>query len=520
MKLLIADDEKLTREGLISSIDWTSLGITEIYQADDGIHGLELAKETHPDIVLSDIRMPRLDGIDMAAELKKLFPEINIIFMSGYSDKEYLKAAIKLKAISYVEKPIDPSEIREAVLEALKNKKTQDANSDAKKEHHDYASSSLARSLIHPNFGTKEEILHSFHKLSFSIHESTVFYTLLFSFKKPLAESPTHLLSGFFTDFHTLLTDHGFSEIHGIKQEHYLIYHIFSDIVSKHTLELLSSKAAFLLEALENDFFLSIGKGVQEVTKIYESYQAAVLQLQTGFYHPYGSIFFPESVSLNLGNFSSVPLSVEDFKAYLSQKDPQINDRIEAMYDTLQKSKNVLPNHIKDFYYQLISAVHEAYHLLQLPIPEERYEEVNIFETVFHCGTLAEIHALLQHELSVFFQQAELFKEESTQITAIKSFIASHYQDDTLSIKDLSDHVFLSTSYICTLFKSETGQTLNQYITLYRIEKAKRLLADPRYKVADISSKVGYSDGNYFGKTFKKIVGLSPTEYQEQVTGL
>ncbi|MDD3659301.1 MAG: helix-turn-helix transcriptional regulator, partial [Lachnospiraceae bacterium] len=74
----------------------------------------------------------------------------------------------------------------------------------------------------------------------------------------------------------------------------------------------------------------------------------------------------------------------------------------------------------------------------------------------------------------------------------------------------------LSSSYVCTLFKSETGQTLNQYLTDYRIEKAKKLLQDPRYKITDISEKVGYTDGNYFGKTFKRTVGLSPSEYREK----
>ena len=89
--------------------------------------------------------------------------------------------------------------------------------------------------------------------------------------------------------------------------------------------------------------------------------------------------------------------------------------------------------------------------------------------------------------------------------------------NDTLSVKDISEHVYLSTSYVCTLFKTETHQTLNQYITEYRMEKAKQLLSDPRYKITDISSKVGYSDGNYFSKSFKKIVGLSPSEYREKV---
>ena len=81
----------------------------------------------------------------------------------------------------------------------------------------------------------------------------------------------------------------------------------------------------------------------------------------------------------------------------------------------------------------------------------------------------------------------------------------------------MSEHVHLSSSYVCTLFKNETGLTLNQYLTDYRIKMSKRLLADPRYKIADISSKVGYSDGNYYSKAFKKIVGLSPSEYREKM---
>lgn len=105
MKLLIVDDEELTRTGLISSIDWDSLGITEILQADDGVNGLEMARLYKPEIILCDVRMPRMTGIAMLERLEKFLPDSIPIFMSGYSDKEYLKAAIKLKAINYIEKP-------------------------------------------------------------------------------------------------------------------------------------------------------------------------------------------------------------------------------------------------------------------------------------------------------------------------------------------------------------------------------------------------------------------------------
>ena len=113
MKLLIADDEILTREGLISSIDWESLGIHQIFQAEDGIRALHIARLQEPDIILSDIRMPRLSGIELVEKLSSLLPDTSIIFMSGYSDKEYLKAAIRLNAIDYVEKPLDIETVRQ-----------------------------------------------------------------------------------------------------------------------------------------------------------------------------------------------------------------------------------------------------------------------------------------------------------------------------------------------------------------------------------------------------------------------
>ena len=118
MKLLIVDDEELTRTGVISSIDWQSIGIREVLQADDGINGIEVARVHRPDIVLCDVRMPRLDGIAMLEQLEEILPDIVPVFMSGYSDKEYLKAAIKLKAVNYIEKPLNPVEIRDAIVEA------------------------------------------------------------------------------------------------------------------------------------------------------------------------------------------------------------------------------------------------------------------------------------------------------------------------------------------------------------------------------------------------------------------
>lgn len=126
VKLLIADDESFTRQGILETIPWKALNISEVREAYDGQNALEIIKDFEPDILLTDVRMPRLNGIELSFKVRELYPNCSIIFMSGFSDKEYLKSAIHLKAISYVEKPIDLDEleisIRNAVTEAQKSK--------------------------------------------------------------------------------------------------------------------------------------------------------------------------------------------------------------------------------------------------------------------------------------------------------------------------------------------------------------------------------------------------------------
>ena len=117
------------------------------------------------------------------------------------------------------------------------------------------------------------------------------------------------------------------------------------------------------------------------------------------------------------------------------------------------------------------------------------------------------------------FRRLDSYVPEDNTIFMIKDYIAKNYSNDLLSIKEISEHVKLSASYVCTYFKSQTGQTLNQYLTEYRMERAMRLLEDARNQIADISAKVGYSNGNYFSKSFKKFTGLSPSKYREKMLG-
>ena len=116
-----------------------------------------------------------------------------------------------------------------------------------------------------------------------------------------------------------------------------------------------------------------------------------------------------------------------------------------------------------------------------------------------------------------YFRDLKNSSPENAVIYMIREFIGANYQNPSLPVKSISEHANMSASYTCTFFKNETGLTLNQYITEFRMKKATQLLADPRSRISDISSQVGYNDGNYFSKSFRKYTGVSPSEYREQV---
>ncbi len=513
MKLLIVDDEAFTRDGLMHSIDWKSLGVSQVLLADDGANGLALAKKTMPDIILTDVRMPRMSGIEMSQRIQQQNPDCQIIFMSGYSDKAYLKAAILLKAVRYVEKPIDENEIKEAVREAAcsvaeKRRQYQTYELFQKEE-----ASRLALRLTKPGF-SHQNLLDLCRSLS--IHSSTCFSTFILKFNKHLSDFMEADLSCLMKQLEALIKKHGLQQIHTLKNEEFLILHLYSAAhCSEYALKRLCHEIKLLLNPYRQ-FYIAVGKNVTGPEKVYLSYHSAAILAQNAFFHPYGSIllYHQEQEKQELPDIERFP---EQFLSLMSEKDiPGAKSLALQLNEELSCNHAMLANQAKDIYYKLLLNLDTAVYHLKLAAAPGIAETESPMELVAKCSNLEELSALLMEKLSALEQLIEEPSSENSTVFFIRDYIGKHFSNDRLSIKDISEHVHLSSSYICTLFKTETGQTLNQYITEYRIEKAKVLLADPRNKIGEISEKVGYSDGNYFSKSFKKAVGLSPSEYRER----
>jgi len=199
MKLLIVDDEFLTRQGLANEIPVVELGISAIELADDGDSGYQLAIEFCPDIILADVRMPTLNGIDMAIKIQQILPNCKFIFMSGFSDIEYLKSAIDLHALKYVEKPIAMEEVVFALHQGMQMIKKEIQTSNLLQTGASHVRQDLAERLIEKNWNDTKSILY-INSPTIHVPPTALFVTVLliiFELLKPFDSLRTTLFSLF-----------------------------------------------------------------------------------------------------------------------------------------------------------------------------------------------------------------------------------------------------------------------------------------------------------------------------------
>lgn len=517
MKLLIVDDEKLTREGLKTSINWDSLGVFKLLEADDGLNALSVAKAEHPDIVLCDVRMPRMTGIQFVERLRELQPDISIIFMSGYSDKEYLKAAIKLKAVQYVEKPLNPLEVEDAILTAKEErlfhlKTLENVNLDLKQKE-----TQLALCLTKP-YGENEALIHALIKdldIPFGL-KYTTYIVKVNSFAK----------EDILPEFNRFLDSYHGRVLHVNLHDSYHVFHVFRE--KEFTKQLYQDVENFLMSRFKHFgiFYIGRGSSVTGEAKVFQSYAACVAIMQSSFFFSPGTLLTPLTSADEQTEkiYTEAPITnPENFENLLLEKNEEgVHQMLDRLYAYYHENNHALPSQAKGFYFRLFTSIKDVTKRLSLPVFADNSSvpanEETIMETLENVFTFDSLHGLLTQGVNEFFESLKTLTPEDSTIYLIKDYISHHYGREDLSIKEISDHAFLSVSYMCTYFKNLTGKTINQFLTDYRMEKAMQLLKDKRNPITDISAKVGYSNSNYFSKSFKKYTGVTPSKYREELT--
>jgi two-component system response regulator YesN len=277
--------------------------------------------------------------------------------------------------------------------------------------------------------------------------------------------------------------------------------------------------------------YVSVGSPVKGIQDAWLSYREAKRSLA------YARFYEPNTVLIdNLGDhdlFHAEPALVPALS-----EDDRANERISslpALYRTALEDRNeqearklleefrgiwyhssCSDNTVKSAYYAMLLILNQMYHTMHISSDVTLDHPGLVVDAIDSAFSFLEIDELIHEKTDDFFSRLSNRKEEDPTIYRIKEYINLNYKDKNLSVKSISESVFLSVSYLCTYFKNETGITLNQYITDFRIKKAMTLLADTNMKIVDVSNAVGYRDSNYFAKIFKKQTGLSPKEYKNK----
>ena len=476
-KVLIVDDEPTIREGLPYIIDWQDYGFEIVGAAQNGKEGMKLIQKYQPDLVITDIRMPEMDGLEMIQAAKQRGDTFYSIILSGYSDFTYAQKAIRLGTVSYLLKPIDEDELTDILQGIRRIEKTKkpklDPSEMLKRNIFEGDQTSLSQeyslaSLIRFSTQPAAEIFQTWMEG----HESILCYLLTY-------DDYTYVLVLILDSFNLGIVE---EELLRLAQKEEEVILQSSWMHKGNSLKQLYSE----IRSLKDITFSYSKLGVITNERI------ASIQLQS---------IFTENITeyllidiLNNGNLSD---SLNKYKENFFNKSMQENE-----------IKWVV---INDFH-EVVDNVIENIH----PLKRERFQEMiqHVQECIAGSKTLEELMEVIKNRYHLLQQVVNESLNRINTIQEIEQYTKKHYTED-LNLKIISEHFNYNNAYIGKKFKQETGKTYSQYLDEIRMGKAKQLLKDSNLMIYEIAQRTGYANLDYFYKKFKRFCGMSPNEYRK-----
>jgi two-component system, response regulator YesN len=524
---LIVEDEKHSREVLRDFIPWRELGVDSVRVAGNGIEALAGLGGFPPDIMICDIRMPRMNGIELALAVRDRYPDCGIIFLSGYSDKEYLRAAIRVHAADYIEKPIDIAQVSAsvkaavgAVLERAESRHETDTALQRLSETAPLLRQDFAAELLLPGA--------DIGRLTGRYGETLIRAFLSDTVAAAIIELDWRATEN--DDYQRPAITHSFLRfLNG--DENYAIGFVaapfgpnrvalFAD--GRHAGGAIETELRDLASRIDivwgEAFGIAIGLATAPGSATADGRIAALLKaaeraLDGRFFHPSEQVFavFPDSPGIE-GLPPSLRETIRLHAAARSAKsiEGELGDFATAILDS--GSRDIAG--ARRAFEEAGRTIFEAFPCNN---PADSESEWGSYErAVQNAASLSDlvdiVGKMAEDRLDVDAGHGELQR----RIDAIRLFIRERFADPDLSVGMIASQVGLSEAYLCTIFKQVCGTTVNGFITEFRIEKARETLRASVEKLQTIALQVGFRDVNYFSFIFKKRTGITPSEYRER----
>ncbi|MHA7965830.1 response regulator transcription factor [Paenibacillus sp. CAU 1782] len=509
---IIVDDEPLIRKGLLKKIQSFHTPLTFLGEADNGADALLLIKSTDPDIILTDMRMPEMDGKSLMKHIHEQYPDKKIIVISGYSDFEYMQEAISSKVIGYLLKPFSREEIHRMLQLAInaidqhRSVKLEVVQKEA--ENEEISLKSDVQSLLNIILGIHQlNSLPAFSSKAFATLAEQDNYMLLTLYSpQPLAmEQPPAVPDSLYIP-HPQSANLAFVILTFRRGESERAMLGNAELAAKQLIEQAGAKGggescigvssvkpslAALREAHQETIAALDKRSVTDFGKCYIYSPDAHASTVVFWNKSHELLFFIES-----GNVSKTKELVLDFFAFfMLQPDVTLVQLKEQARDIMMEVKKLLSAYLQT---NMISSSSSS------------------FESVLSISF--DIDAIKDYMLKVLTGIAELLKERSAYssdhvIDNIKMYINNHYAED-LTLERVSSLFYLNPSYLSHLFKEKTAENFTDYINKLRIEQAKNLLRSTDDKVYKIAKSIGYDNPKYFFRLFKKVTGTTPENFR------
>lgn len=531
--ILIVDDESFVREGIKENIDWNKHGFELVGDCENGLQAMEAVDRFKPDIVLTDICMPFVDGLELTRYIVEKYACTKVVILTGYDEFEYAQQAVKLKAFDYMLKPITANELRK-VLDKLKKELDEESS---KLEDLNRLKKQLRESL--PLL--RERFLNRL--ISGNLKTSEI--------KDKLDYFSIKLSGSCYLAFTLDIDDYGdFKLSHpGTEDEllQFAVFNICEEIISsrancivfqnsteKPVMIIAGDEPQALQEAsadlseeirqavekfLKFSVTIGIGKSCTDIGDINLSYKYALSALDYRFLMGKNRVISINDIE---GNVLERPAYNNEWERKLvSAIKIGTTEDIEAIASLLIQNLKESYTSIQKCYYQIQQAVMSVIGALnELGISETEVfgEEGRLLAEVYRLKTLDETKEWLKKLFKTASGYLTGRRNDNCQIQAEKAieYIKDNYSDPGISLNAICKHLLMSTSYFSAVFKSYTGQTFVEHLTKVRVEKAMELLKSTNLKTYEIAEKVGYNDPHYFSLIFKKSSGYSPSEYRDR----
>lgn len=514
-RLLIVDDERRVREGLLSHIDWASLSIQPCGAADDGETALPMLEQMRPDILLTDVQMRRMSGLELSTKAREILPELEVVFISGYSDSEYIREALRLKAVDYVYKPISLQEVERVIRQVTAKLDERARTSAAQSRMQSLLEKSLP--LLQERFlcdwwqgrwTNEREILQRIEQLKIPFDARLPMVPLVLGIDSSELEenlAQLALCEAIREGFPRALTCVCAREIDVLIQP-------ADGTEAKALPGRLENLLARLSQREEDAVCASagIGAAVQSTADFANGIASARAALQNRFFLSGSRVLFfdPEEDRPPCTMPLKMPELLEEHLR-AGNRDALERCILEAL-DRVRQRKDM--EDARTLCMQIALSVEAALKScgaqagLALPFCSEAQS----------AGTLDALQAsLLQLVGRACGRMESLRAARGGTADAVHGVIEARLSEK-LTIEMIAQQLHYSPSYLSMLYKQETGKTIGDAITAARMREAMRLLRETDDMIYEIAVRVGYHEQAHFARLFKRMTGMTPKDYRKQ----